>query len=167
MACSQKRRLWCSKIRGSLYKNISGTDLRARNQDAETTWRNGGIDSKWGCVGSTCHDHTISLASGETIPNHLSKNIQIWCSKWALSTYGTVWTRESVEKIESIEINCEGNSFTKKIPMKNIASSALTRDEVKINILYYKERGQICFEEFKRQTTTLFRSLHMGSNEKM
>ena len=65
--------------------------------------------------------------------------------------YGTVAmrSREKAEKIkESIEIHCEGNPFTKNTPLKNIALSALIPDDAKSNILYYKERCQICFEEF-------------------
>ena len=48
----------------------------------------------------------------------------------------------AVQLKQCIEEHCEGNPFSKKTPLKNIASSALILDSTKSNILQFKERGQ-------------------------
>ena len=61
----------------------------------------------------------------------------------------SVWTRDNAVQLKQCnEEHCEGNPFSKKTPLKNIASSALIPDSAKSDILQFKERGQARLQEF-------------------
>ena len=47
---------------------------------------------------------------------------------------------------QSIELHCEGNSFTVESPLKSVLSSALVPEKAKEDILCYAEKGRKQFE---------------------
>ena len=49
---------------------------------------------------------------------------------------------------EVIQLHCAGNPFATKMPLKNLASSALVPEQAKHDILHYAEKGQKCYETF-------------------
>lgn len=66
-----------------------------------------------------------------------------------LSKAIAVRTRENADKLHhSLELHCEGDPFTVKMPLKNLVSSAPVKENGRDEILNFSEEGQKRFEEF-------------------
>ena len=78
-------------------------------------------------------------------------------------------TNNALRIKESIMKHCEGNVFTEKTPLKDIASSALVSDKDKDDILHFSEKGQKRFEQFvyDRLMTTSRVSILVGPYEEI
>ena len=85
--------------------------------------------------------------------NNFSQNKKSTRSEhYQLSGDVSLRTSENAGKLRhSIELHCKGNPFKEKTPLKSVVSSALIPDDAKEDILQFKHKGQVRFDNFVKE----------------